>query len=359
MAIGIACRLLFDLGLHEDCSNLVRQERLTASDANIRHNLFLATFVYDKLWSLYLGRPSSISEAYLTAARRSNKDVVVTDAMNAWVSLCLQISQVTDVLNCPAMLARDARARIAELDVRVQSCYQSLPRELTYQEPRLSDLDMSAYGLNIQFCGIRIVLHRMSTHSRTEKHDNVGSQTASSLDPDLARSSSIIHENGVQIARLTRAYRQIFGVEKVSTIMLDNMYVAARALISHILWLQSLSTDLDQQWLRSLADTMKEVEVHFPVTARMRSTLSRLVENTILAGMFGPQVNQAIGQPSVPTLGPQTLAAGPWGTAGLFLNDWTYPGTDADMEGVFGVGDDRWMSNTESGALHWNIGVTA
>lgn len=53
---GLAIRMMFDLGLHLDCA----RPGLTAADMEIRRRVFWGMFIYDKLQSLYLGRPVAI-----------------------------------------------------------------------------------------------------------------------------------------------------------------------------------------------------------------------------------------------------------------------------------------------------------
>jgi hypothetical protein len=59
MFAGMAFRLLFDVGLHVVPESM----RLSEKEGEIRHMVLWACIFYDKYWSLYLGRPSSIKTA--------------------------------------------------------------------------------------------------------------------------------------------------------------------------------------------------------------------------------------------------------------------------------------------------------
>lgn len=319
---GTACRLLFDLGLHEDCSNLVQQGRLTVEDACMRRNSFLSTFIFEKLWSLYLGRPSSVNEVSLRAVRNSTRDMKANPAIDAYVSLCIQVSPVTELVNSTACSTTDLKARVIQLDGQIQSCYHQLPGYLKNQEHGNAEMDIAAYGINMQFCGIRIVLHRKLSRVGGDRFGRASSRVHHDLNPPLANSTSIIHDNAVQIARLIRDYKQIYGVDRMATIMLDNMYIAAQVLISDTIWQENrnLSHLPDLHWIRVLADMMKDVEVHYPVTARMRSTLARLAENTSLRGLFGSRFERQSEEPIPPLPKDFGLSSGAWGTDESFFN---------------------------------------
>ena len=54
MFCGMACRLVFDIGLTASCTMLVARGQISQADAFERHRLLLAAHVYDKLWSVYM-----------------------------------------------------------------------------------------------------------------------------------------------------------------------------------------------------------------------------------------------------------------------------------------------------------------
>ncbi|OAL28759.1 hypothetical protein AYO22_02624 [Fonsecaea multimorphosa] len=53
---GLAIRMVYDLGIHLDCN----VDGLTVEDIELRRRLFWSAFIYDKIQSLYLGRPFMI-----------------------------------------------------------------------------------------------------------------------------------------------------------------------------------------------------------------------------------------------------------------------------------------------------------
>lgn len=249
--------------------------------------------MYDKLWSLYLGRPGSIP---ISTAETAHIQALASgwagpSTIESWVGLCADISEATDILNRATALDDEAKQRLAKLDSRIQRRSDSLPPELILHKDRISELPPNAYSLHIQFHGIRVVLHRLlykaALHQPVETPSDTDHQNYT-----VERSRAIMYEHAILIAQLVTVYQQIFGIEQVITIMLDNSYVAAAVLISHVVrTLQHEATpdavERDLQRLRSLGDMLQKAQKHYPVTVRIRFTLSSLVENTPLAGMFG------------------------------------------------------------------------
>lgn len=211
--------------------------------------------------------------------------------LEAWVGLASEISEVTEILNSSDPFDWRSLDCLVELDHRISQRCAALPDWLKLDESKISDLPAVAYGLQIQFRGIRIVLHRLL--SKAIAHNSA--HMTSPQNDRIQQSRSIMQESAHCIARLASVYEQIFGIENVITVMLDNMYVAAAVLIADILrHLQqdgSLPTDpfseRDIRWLRCLAEMLQKAQQHYPVSARMRYTLGCQVDGTPLKGFFG------------------------------------------------------------------------
>ena len=295
VARGIACRLIFDLGLPESCDGLVSEGKLSTAEAIFRHTLLLGAFVYDKLWSMYLGRPGAIPHHILEAAHEQAlaSGWSGPETLRPWVGLCMEMSEVTDILNSPSPLNSAGRERLADLDTRIHQRSEALPLPLRIHDDRIAELPITAYGLHIQFSGLRIVLHRLMTKGANQDADSGYSSHLPSPENgyEIQQSRALTHESAVRIAKLVSTYQQICGIENVITIMLDNSYVAAAVLIAHLLRVlpndTSQSTYNDLHWLRFLSDMLTQAQKHYPVTVRMRATLASFVENTSLAGTFG------------------------------------------------------------------------
>lgn len=188
------------------------------------------------------------------------------------------MSEITEILNAPSPLDSEGIDRLNSLDERIQMRTEEMDPSLALRDHKISELAANAYGLHVQLLGIRIVLHRLLSKA-------VSKSTSPVDGPD--HSQKVMHENAVRIARLISVYQQIFGVESIIVVMLDQMFVAAAVLISHVLQQSTYTAETDTHWLKTLAEILRKAQKHYPVTARMRSTLSGFVEKTPLAGMFG------------------------------------------------------------------------
>lgn len=288
--------MVFDLGLHEDCSELVEQGKLKPEEAKIRQMLFFCAFQHDALWSLYFGRPSTISitvaSAMFNAAGRFENQCPNTPTLEPWISHCIIVSEIAGVLNAPGQLGRDALNRLSQLCAATTAAYESLPPVVKYRDSEISELDSSAYALNMQYCGLQIVLHRIPALLRHRRRIPDTSNFIQSTLPGFTKQDSdgIKRENALKIVQLLHTFVQIYGIERIHSVMLDCVYLAASALTHHILSAQNQISlpGRDTQWLRFLSSTMESAQKHYPVVARMRRTLSNTVENTPLSTIFNP-----------------------------------------------------------------------
>lgn len=263
----------------------------------MRSSLLLSAFVYDKAWALYLGRPSCIPVGILDiSAQRSIESAYDNRTLSSWVDLSRRISEVTECLNGPgSSTSRHVVEELLQVDTKIVNSYDLIPRETSSQHCQTSELDQTAYGLNIQFLGIRVVVHRAIIRILSRQKPPVSSDCLR-----VEKSRAIMHENAISISRLILAYREIFGTEHFITIMLDNMYIAASTIMSHIVQpptaYSCTPTSDDMSLLRVLAESMESAQRHYPVAEKMRSTLSRITRNNELRALFGqPPLNDAGG----------------------------------------------------------------
>lgn len=60
---GIAFRMIIDLGLNEDGVELLKRQKITAEELECRRRVFWGAFVFDKIHSMYYGRPVTLQES--------------------------------------------------------------------------------------------------------------------------------------------------------------------------------------------------------------------------------------------------------------------------------------------------------
>lgn len=302
---------------------MVQNGILDEADAKIRNQLFLSSFVHDRLWALYLGRPCCIPLVSIQPRRMSSDMDQLPPTLLHWVNLCSYIAELTDTLNGFGSVIDEGTAqRLLDLGSRIDDAHKSLPPG--FSSDNISGLFETAYGLNMQFCGIQIVLHRAIIKALCG-HDGLNAQS-----DQIERSRCIMEENAVVICQLVLAYRGIFGVENFITVMLDNMYIAVGTLIAHVLQPPNhgRSTVGDpERHLRIVCETFDALQKHYTVAEKMRRTLSMVTDNTVLAGTFssntlpdGSRRNHTT--VSLPYPNPILPAPnGSWGSMEALLND--------------------------------------
>jgi Fungal specific transcription factor domain len=288
---GIACSLLFDLGLHQDCSDLVKTGHLSDIEATIRRQAFFSCLVNERLWCMYLGRPSLIKMSDFSTRRPKIMDPsfdVQTQA--AWVDLSLLSSEISDIFNCPSLVDEQTIRRLSEVDTRLHSWYDSLPAVLKSSDGHGTELHPHTFALHMQFCGIQILIYRTSIMT-TRKFSPAAfseEEICELRGQTIQQSRSTYYYNAVKIARLLAAFKEKVGLERVPTVMLDNIYIATIGLISYV----SRSTnagegfEADIKWMILLLDALEALQTHYPVAVRMRLTLSDVLRRSWLANSF-------------------------------------------------------------------------
>ncbi|KAK9777141.1 putative Fungal-specific transcription factor domain-containing protein [Seiridium cardinale] len=281
MFCGVACRMLSDIGLHELSTNVDPSDEAWEStkEKDIAYNLLSACVVYEGVWSLYLGRPSSIPVTVMSTVTSRHTAGRGSDSpwIDAWVGLCGPMAEISHLLNEQSISSADRSISLRTLLRQVEDWYDRLPPGLAYDEHRLTNMSLTGYGLHTQYCKVQIHLrHALSTSQPMKKRQysqitgGKSSQTSSN-DPN-----TIIYQYALRIARLVVTYRETCGVEKIPSIMLDNAVVAASEMIGH---LRRGRCTKDKQndtiWFQQLMKSLEMVQPHFPVIGRMLDVLKR------------------------------------------------------------------------------------
>jgi hypothetical protein len=138
-------------------------------------------------------------------------------------------------------------------------------------------MEADSYALRMQFCGIRILLHRAILKSEID-----------SLSVSRDRLYASIHDDAIQISELIFSYHRIYGIQDVVTVMIDNVFIASVALISHVHRVSQTGQSADKaiHWLQFLSRTLRLTARHFPVALRMQNYLAGIVENSCLSCIF-------------------------------------------------------------------------
>lgn len=110
--------------------------------------------------------------------------------------------------------------------------------------------------------------------------------------------------------------------------MLDSLYMAATALVSDILRsTEAIVDENDIHWLRILDEIITDLQVHFPITLRMRRTMSRITKGcSPLAGIFSDEVGTSPVHAGSNSIASRT-SVGAWGSFEATVNDFVFDPT--------------------------------
>jgi hypothetical protein len=289
--------MLSDLGLHKLAGSVGSPVESIEStqESDLAYGLLSACVVYEGVWTLYLGRPSSIPRSVMSAAVSRCKAGRKSDSswLNAWVGLCEPMAEISHVLNDQSNGDFDRSESLRKLSKQVEDWYEGLPPELTYNESRLTNMDMSGYGLHTQYCKVQILLRRALArplNTRKRRYSQTTSDWRSQASSDDL--DAVIYRYALRVARLLVTYREAFGVEKIPSIMLDNAVVAATVMIAHL----NNAGNLDKMqketlWLRQLMKSIETLQPHFPIVGRMLDALKQICGSGLLCSIL-PSANR-------------------------------------------------------------------
>jgi hypothetical protein len=205
----------------------------------------------------------------------------------AWVDLSLMSSEISDIFNCPSLVDEQTIRRLSDVDARLHSWYDSLPPALKSSESFDTELHPHVIALHMQFCGIQVLVYRTSIMTRRKFSPAAFSEEeiCRLRGQTLQQSRLDYHDNAVRISRLLIAFKAKVGLERVPTVMLDNMYIATIALISYVSRSGRTGEEFeaDIRWMTTLLDALEALQVHYPVAIRMRLTLSDVLQRSWLA----------------------------------------------------------------------------
>ncbi|KAL4887400.1 PrpF protein-domain-containing protein [Aspergillus karnatakaensis] len=244
---GLAFRMLTDLGMHVDLTNMYR---FSDEDLEIRRRVFWAAFVVDKIQSLYQGRPVSLKEtdalvpikfldtyeelehwqpfAYSTSA----PDYSGTPAYSTstFTFLCKLSLTMSDILSCiytersfdqsPAELAR----MLHQLQLKLDQWQASLPEHLRFDLLKGQSVAFPpphVSSLHAMHNVLVILLHRPFVA------DGHLYSTSRAISVDSFKKCASAASN---ISVLLRAYHRAFSIRRAPYLISYATYVAATIL---------------------------------------------------------------------------------------------------------------------------------
>lgn len=242
---GMAIRMCVDLGYQLKCDTWIEKNVISAEEAHMRKVTFWGCFLFDRLWSLYMGRPASLRLADVFVARPDEGDARYDDK-ESWVpyssphgdlpaiwtdytapshltttkiyliKLTEMIAEIQEVMYSGSEGIGPAQWSFAsKMHVRLASWHTTLPPQLlcslNSQKPVLSHIVV----LHLQYHATLILLHRPFL-----KMINAGANGA--------RVKRTCREAAENISNLLEKYRvSWYGLRRMSVISLHITFTAA------------------------------------------------------------------------------------------------------------------------------------
>lgn len=275
---------MLSLGLHLDCSHLVRSGHLTQDDVVARQRTTFGCFAYEQIWCVLLGRPGGMKVSCLHLPRlcQSSPDRQA-HLLAAWVGMSTLMTKMVDIFNRPEMDDGKTARKLRALDSAYQHWQTSLPIDLRW----VDDQDLlripGVCTLYMQFCNAQILFHKTITANRHRLFPAglTGHDEQIDWPYTVAKSQVIMHDNAVCIARALETSRPAYEDMGFPTLMLDIIFTAASTLILNMTTHGSQrSAFRDQKWLMSFLEACEYLQAHYPVVKRMISVLNSLMEST-------------------------------------------------------------------------------
>lgn len=246
MYSGMAMRLCYDLGLQLDS----RSAGLSERENEIRRVTLWACVIYDRYWSLFLGRPLTMKSADLEIYSLSAQFERLGACMPAGQghSLHTRIYEaLIDLMEIAGKIVEQQEFRkqfcsgenpeqkayfkMATLDRELHNWAARLPSDLRYTEENRAKAPLSFYLLHQQYNAVLILLHRpFARYDDSSASDN---EDLSTLDYNFSRSSrTICTKSAITMARIFWQHRQKFDGKKIFCIAMQHAGSAATALVA-------------------------------------------------------------------------------------------------------------------------------
>ncbi|OAP57499.1 hypothetical protein AYL99_08237 [Fonsecaea erecta] len=254
---GDACRLAIDLGLHRNGEQLA-STNLSPRDMKVRQITYWGCLVFDRLWALYLGRPSCLKseDTELRHCSLTQLDASWEKRIAfSWVTLLTTCGRICDALNEEQCDTETLHA----LDEQLQDWYQNLDPELQY----CKEGPASILVLHMQYYSCRIHLHRPTAA--------FGVRTSETDATQCNMSRQICIDNATNIARTLQDYRNVHGdASTMSGVALHVIATASTILIADIAERRSADVACQFSALKACVRTLSELEKTYIVARRVR-----------------------------------------------------------------------------------------
>ncbi|KAH8819258.1 fungal-specific transcription factor domain-containing protein [Xylogone sp. PMI_703] len=279
---GMAFRLIYDLGLHQDCTKLTDTNCLTEKDRRVRHVTLWGCYISDKLYSLFHGRPPTLRLTDITVPNPTLETVGPQySLLSAWVDLSTILNDIMLVINGPLESLEDNAilAKLSATNGKLLAWLRQLPASFQWDPKKTTLPSPGVCALHIQFLTTIILLHRPFTSYMAETTPKNAARKQ--LDGfSTVQSQQICTVNAIRVSKLLLAFKMQYGIEKIFSTVTYTGYTAALSLISEIV------TDIDgeykeeeRKWLLECVRILRDLKPSSPVADRNLTILTSVLES--------------------------------------------------------------------------------
>ncbi|KAM0750751.1 hypothetical protein T439DRAFT_348051 [Meredithblackwellia eburnea MCA 4105] len=215
--ISMSAGSAIDLGLHTDATPLRESGAITLEEFSVRNMVWWGSFCYERLWSLYVGRPSIFVTKTIQTPPPPQDTICGS---------LVRLLQITDVITTTLYSGSPFQSTTVALSSWVDDIHQRL---LDWQEslPLQQTLDLELQPsppaevilLHIQYFATLILLHRplVCDASKTVLADT--------------QSFKVCCSSAEQAANLLDLYRRLFTFRRISVVAPHQVFTAATFLV--------------------------------------------------------------------------------------------------------------------------------
>lgn len=292
MYAGMAMRLCYDIGLQLD----TRQVGLSQREVDVRRMTLWACVIYDRYWSLFLGRPLTMKSVDLEIYSLADQFERLGTCMPAGPSRSINTriyEALIDLMEVAGHIVEHAEFRkthspehtpdqaayfrMAALDKDLHSWAARLPVDLRYTEENRKNAPFSFYLLHQQFHAALILLHR--PFARYDESEDTETEEVGSLDHHFSRASrAICTKSAITMARIFWQHRQLFDGKVIFCIGMQHAGVAAMALIAALAYMpDAAARNNNMQYLEVLHAALQDMSHGYQPAERMVSVLNAVM----------------------------------------------------------------------------------
>ncbi|KAK7190596.1 fungal specific transcription factor domain-containing protein [Paraphaeosphaeria sporulosa] len=290
MFAGMSFRLLYDVGLHVDPSEL----RLTDREVQIRHMVLWACIMNDvRYWALYLGRPTMLKSSDIApTCLEKDFDRLIESQTRTYAyqktietrvyEALLELMDLLEPLCGTPSISKnakpsDAYLKIATLDRTLNDWYADLPEQLKWTEGTIRTAPSSFFLLHTQYHTALILIHRAfpnQTQNQTPSSHS-GFTDLSTL------SRNVCVNNAIRISDIISSYRARHPLQRIFATGLQHVGTAATALMAEISMLQNEQDSPQRErlldCLSGLSEDMKTMSETYQPAKLMASVVGHFI----------------------------------------------------------------------------------